>query len=125
MLSDAVISLDNRTFRPLETSDGGDVDRNTVFHYRQQGELVWGTYYGGGVRFGTLIAVVRPDGQLDMRYQQVAASGEIKAGRCLSRPHVLPDGRLRLHERWDWTEGGSGSGESWVEEIAASAGGPR
>lgn len=114
------LNLDNRTFRPIQISSGGDVDRDTVFHYRQQGELVWGTYQGGRVRFGTLIAAVRSDGRLDMRYQQVTADGEIKTGSCVSTPHVLPDGRLRFHERWTWTEGGSGSGESWIEETGQS-----
>ena len=78
---------------------------------------MWGTYAGGAVAMGTLIARVAADGSLDLRYQHVTTSGEIKMGKCASRPEALSDGRLRLHEDWQWTEGGSESGESVVEEV--------
>ncbi len=110
------VNYDGRTFRARANSEGGDVDAGTTFRYRQHGPLVWGTYEGGAVRFGTLIAVCDDTGRLDMRYQHVATDGTIKSGRCLSRPETLPDGRLRLHETWEWTEGGPGAGVSVVEE---------
>lgn len=111
------LDLDGKRFRAVSNSSEGDVDSETVFEYHQDGRVVWATYAGGGVRFGTLIATVLDDGRLDMRYQQVAADGAIKSGRCLSAPEALPDGRVRLHEAWEWTEGGAGSGTSVVEEI--------
>lgn len=89
----------------------------TVFEYRQAGNVVWATYRGGPVSFGTLIAAVQDDGSLDMRYQQVLGDGSIKTGRCRSVPEVLEDGRLRLHEEWHWTEGSEGAGASVVEEL--------
>jgi hypothetical protein len=114
------VDYNDRFFRGLANSEGGDVGGETLFHYRQQGDVVWATYEGGAVRFGTLTALVREDGRLDVRYQQVAASGEFKAGRCVSVPEVLPDGRLCLHESWRWTEGGVGSGHSRVIEVPSS-----
>lgn len=115
-----MIDYDGITFRALSNTAGGDVDGDTRFHYRQSGDVVWGTYAGGAVRFGTLVARVDAEGRLDMRYQHVDTSGRFRAGRCASTPERLPDGRLRLHERWTWTEGGEGSGESSIEQIAAS-----
>ena len=114
-------TFDNRVFRSVTNSASGDVDESTTFHYRQEGDIVWGTYRGGAVAMGTLIARVRADGTLDMRYQHVTTSGEIKMGKCASRPEALSDGRLRLHEHWQWTEGGSESGESVVEEVSSAA----
>jgi hypothetical protein len=38
-------------------------------------------------------------------------------GICRSTPEILPDGRIRLHEKWQWTSGDRSSGESIVEEI--------
>jgi hypothetical protein len=111
------IDYNNRYFRSIGNVDGGDVDANTLFHYRQEGEVVWATYRGGGVAFGTLTALVLPDGKLDMRYQQVSKDGTIKTGRCLSTPEILSDGRLCLHESWSWIEGGVGTGESRIEEV--------
>lgn len=111
------INYNDRYFRSIANLGGGDVDAETIFHYRHEGEVVWATYRGGGVAFGTLTALVLPDGKLDMRYQQVSQDGIIKTGRCLSTPEILSDGRVRLHESWSWTEGGDGAGESQVEEI--------
>jgi len=38
-------------------------------------------------------------------------------GVCRSTPELLPDGRIRLHEKWQWTCGDRASGESIIEEI--------
>ena len=113
----AAPNYDNRLFRGVSNSPGGDVGEETVFHYRQKDRIVWGTYEGGGVAIGTLLATVDDEGRLDMRYQQIGKDGVRKAGRCVSVPEVLSDGRVRLYERWEWTEGGTGSGESVVEEF--------
>ena len=112
------INYDGRVFRSVANSPHGDVDADTTFHYHQQRDVVWATYAGGWVRFGTLIAKVDDDDDsLDMRYQHVGADGAFKSGRCRSRPELLPDGRLRLYERWRWTDGAEGEGESVVEEV--------
>ena len=114
------MNYDGRVFRSVANSDGGDVDERTTFHYRQQGDLVWATYSGGSVRLGTLLATADQAGNLDMRYQHVSVDGEFKTGRCRSRPEALPDGRLRLHEEWEWTVGAFGRGESIIEEVLPS-----
>lgn len=110
------VSYDRKRFRPVEHSTGGDASNETVFEYRQTGDRVWATYAGGAVEFGMLIARADIFGHLDMRYQHFAADGSVRAGRCRSTPERLPDGRLRLRERWEWTEGGHGTGTSILEE---------
>ncbi len=52
-----------------------------------------------------------------MRYQHVNRDGELMTGHCRSTPELLPDGRLRLHESWQWTSGDGSRGESIIEEI--------
>ena len=52
-----------------------------------------------------------------MRYHHVNAAGELMTGVCRSTPELLPDGRVRLHERWQWTSGDGSSGESVIEEV--------
>jgi len=91
------INYHDRHFVPVTVSDNGEAGSDTLFHYRQEGNLVWATYEGGAVKFGTLIATVASDGTLEMRYQQVNRAGEFMNGRCTSVPELLPDGRLRLH----------------------------
>jgi hypothetical protein len=111
------INYHNRYFAPVATSDNGEVGDGTIFHYRQDGAIVWATYQGGAIRFGSLIAQVGADGSLDMRYQHINLGGKFVGGKCRSRPEVLEDGRLRLHERWEWLSGATGEGESVIEEI--------
>ena len=111
------ISYDSRNFRPASNSATGEVGEKTLFHYHQNGEIVWAEYSGGQIRFGTLIAKMLDDGSLDMRYQHINSKGELMTGTCRSTPELLPDGRLRLHEKWQWTSGDLSSGESVVEEI--------
>ena len=111
------MDYDGRRFRSVENSETGEVGPETVFDYSQDGNVVSATYGGGGVRFGTLVATVDEDGNLDARYGHVNAAGELMTGECRSKPEVLADGRIRLHEEWRWTSGDGSSGRSIVEEI--------
>lgn len=111
------ISYDGRTFAHVNNSETGEVGDGTLFYYHQDGDLVWAEYGGGQIRFGTLVAKVLDDRSLDMRYQHLNAKGELMTGVCRSTPELLPDGRLRLHEKWRWTSGDLSSGESVIEET--------
>lgn len=111
------INYRGRTFRSVSNSPNGEVGDETLFSYRQENDVVWATYAGGQIRFGTLVASVDSDGRLDMRYAHVNARGELQTGKCLSTPEILPDGRIRLHEKWEWTSGDCSTGESVVEEA--------
>ena len=111
------INYHNRYFAPVVNTANGEVDSTTVFHYRQQDNIVWATYTGGGVRWGALTALVDADDCLDMRYSHVNTAGTLMTGRCRSVPEVLADGRVRLHEDWQWTCGDESCGQSVVEEI--------
>ena len=111
------INYDNRIFRSVANTPNGEVGGETLFDYRQEGDLVWGTYEGGGVVAGHLIANVAADGALDMRYHHRSPSGALMTGLCRSRLEILPDGRYRLHEEWQWTSGDKSRGTSVVEEV--------
>jgi hypothetical protein len=113
------VSFDNRKFSLSRTTPNGDCDPETRFHYRQHGARVWAIYQGGGVQFGSLVAIGDPHGRLDMRYQHVDLSGRLRTGTCQATPEVLPDGRLRLLEKWRRTNGDLSQGHTVVEEIRA------
>ncbi|WP_461129621.1 n-acetylglutamate synthase [Spirosoma aerophilum] len=108
----------NKTFRSVTNTANGEVSSETLFHYHQENTVVWAEYAGGGIVKGFLIAVVQPDNGLDMRYEHVNTQGELMTGRCFSTPELLPDGRIRLHEQWQWTSGDGSSGTSIIEEIS-------
>jgi len=107
----------NRYFKAVSNTMNGETSEETSFHYYQQGDIVWATYQGGDILFGTLLARMDKDGSLDMRYQQLNINGEFRAGECRSVPELLPDGRYRVHEKWHWVSGDESSGTSVIEEV--------
>lgn len=112
-----MISYDNKFFRPVSNTENGEVDEQTIFHYHQQGSILTCTYKGGQIAHGHLIGLVDAAGQIHMRYHQVNTSGELMTGICISTPERMPNGKIRLHERWQWTSGDMSHGESVLEEI--------
>jgi hypothetical protein len=111
-----MINYNNKRFGMLSTSTGAS--NETVFHYQQAGDVVWGVYEGGSVIRGTLLATVDAAGVLDLRFAHVKTSGEIVTGVSISKPEILPDGRIRLVEDFHFTSGDPYKGVSVVEEIA-------
>jgi hypothetical protein len=112
-----MIDYNNRAFRSIQNSSTGEVSSETLFHYHQQDNIVWAEYSGGEIVRGQLIAKCDADGHLDMRYQHINKRGELMTGKCRSTPEILSDGRIRLHEKWQWTCGDRSAGESVIEEI--------
>ncbi len=111
------INYHNRRFRPVKNTDNGETSSDTLFLYRQVDNILTAEYSGGDIVTGHLIALVGDKGELDMRYHQVNKSGELMTGICHSSPEILPDGRIRLYEKWKWTSGDMTDGESVLEEI--------
>lgn len=108
---------DGKIFRSAENTANGEVGSETLFHYHQNGNIVWAEYAGGSIVKGSLIATVAEDNSLDMRYHHVNRNGELMTGKCRSIPKKLEDGRLQMSERWEWTSGDCSSGESIIEEV--------
>jgi hypothetical protein len=113
-----VATMYNKTFTPLSNTSNGEVSSATLFHYHQKDHIVWAKYNDGSIVKGSLIATVQDkDGTLDKRYQHVNTKGELMTGCCESRLERLEDGRLRMHEKWQWTSGDCSKGGSVVEEV--------
>lgn len=110
-----MIDYDGRRFSPTDHGPGVEAP---VAAYRQRGDLLWADFTGGEVRRGSLTGLRHADGSIEFTYTMVLAGGTILAGRCRSTPEVLPDGRIRLHERWERYGGQAASGTSVLEEIA-------
>lgn len=112
-----MIDYNDRKFRPITNSENGEVDGEMIFHYKQKGNIVTCQYSGANIKEGHLIALVDEQGALDMRYHQVNTKGEIMTGTCRSTPDTMPNGKIRLHETWQWTSGDLSKGSSLLEEV--------
>jgi len=110
------MNYNNKLFRPVSNTENGETSDETIFHYRQSGNILTSEYSGGKIVKGHLIGLVNEQGEIDMRYHQVNVHGEIMTGMCKSTPEILPNGKIRLHEKWQWTSGDGSSGSSVIEE---------
>ena len=112
-----MIDYHNKQFCSVNNTDNGEVSSETLFHYQQTGDIITATYAGGQIKQGNLIGKVNAEGQIDMRYQHLNQAMEFMTGRCVSTPELLPNGKVRLHEKWQWTSGDCSEGESMIEEV--------
>ncbi|MDP4845158.1 MAG: n-acetylglutamate synthase, partial [Salibacteraceae bacterium] len=95
----------------------GETSSETVFHYVQEGNILTSNYSGGKIVKGHLMGKVDENGIITMCYHQINTAGELMTGTCTSTPEVLPNGKIRLHETWQWTSGDLSKGASIIEEI--------
>jgi hypothetical protein len=111
-----MINYNDRVFRPVVNSENGETSGETVFIYKQTGNILTSEYSGGKIVKGHLIGLVNGEGEIEMRYHQVNHRGELMTGTCKSKPEILENGKIRLHENWEWTSGNKSKGHSIIEE---------
>lgn len=113
-------SLEGRRFRAAESIEGGEVEPETVFAFRETAGVVWAEYAGGEIVRGFLVGR-RDRDHIDFRYVQLNRDGGTSCGRSIDRIHVRPDGLIELHEKWEW-ESRRGNGTSVLLEEAKKTG---
>ncbi len=111
------INYNNKKFRPVKNTLNGETTEETIFEYKQNGNILSSEYSGGKILKGHLIGLVDENGNIEMRYHQVNDKGQLMTGICFSKPEILMDGKIRLHEKWEWTSGDKSKGKSTIEEC--------
>ncbi|CAM3454374.1 n-acetylglutamate synthase [Zobellia roscoffensis] len=111
------MNYNGKKFRPVQNSENGETTQETVFHYKQNGNILTSEYAGGKIEKGHLIGLVDDQGYIDMRYHQVNTDGELMTGLCSSIPEITKEGKIRLYETWQWTSGDRSKGTSILEEL--------
>lgn len=111
-----MINYNNKIFKPVSNTENGETSNETTFLYKQEGNILTSQYTGGKIISGHLIGLVDNLGNIEMRYHQVNEKGELMTGICTSKPEILENGKIRLHEIWQWTSGDLSKGNSIIEE---------
>lgn len=111
------INYDGKKFVPKSNTENGEVDGKTVFHYHQKENTIWAEYFGGEIKQGFLIGTVDNNGKLAFTYQHLNESDQLRLGKCNSTPVILNDGRIELHEEWQWLNGDESKGTSVLIEV--------
>jgi len=109
----AIINFNNKTFSLVQNSTAGSAGTETKFNYKQEGNMVTADYYGGIIRYGKIIAILK-ENKLDMLYQCLTVSNELKAGKAMADISVLDDGKLKLQLNWEWL---GDNGEKGISEY--------
>lgn len=112
-----MINYHNKKFKPLSSSKNSETTTETVFIYKQDGNILTSSYKGGNIVKGHLIGLVDDNGTINMRYHQINTNGELMTGICISKPEITLNGKIKLHETWQWTSGDKSKGSSVLEEI--------
>ena len=112
-----LINYNNKKFRPIQNTENGETSSETIFHYKQIGNILTSDYKGGKILCGHLIGIVDELGHIEMSYHQINDQFEIMTGNCKSKPEIMKNGKIRLYETWKWTSGDFSSGSSIIEEI--------
>ncbi len=112
-----MINYHNKRFRPVKSSKNSETTSETIFFYKQSGNILTCNYSGGNVIEGHLIGLVNDEGIIDMRYHQINKNEVLMTGICISKPEIDANGKIRLHETWQWTSGDASKGNSILEEI--------
>ena len=112
-----MIDYHNKKFAGVSNSESGEVSGATIFHYQVEGSMLKGSYSGGEISEGQLLGVIHQDDTLEFLYQHINNDGVLKAGRCKSKPEILPNGSIRLYESWHWFDENSSKGTSVLEEL--------
>ena len=111
------MNYNDKIFRPTSNTENGETSNETIFHYKQVDNVLTSRYLGGKIKYGHLIGLVVKNGNIEMRYHQLNDKDELMTGICKSKPEILENGKIRLHESWEWTSGDKSKGQSIIEEI--------
>lgn len=106
----------NKKFRLVENSENGKVNADTIFEYKQEGNLVTADYHGGTIRYGKIIATLQGD-RLNMLYQCLTTDNELKAGKAVAMVSMNHNGKMKLRLEWEWLGDGENRGVSEYVEV--------
>lgn len=111
------MNYNNKKFKAISNTPNGETNKETIFEYKQEANILTSEYSGGNIKQGHLLGIVDENGGIKMKYHQINIHGELLSGTCQSTPEILSNGKIRLHEQWQWTSGDCSHGKSIIEEI--------
>jgi hypothetical protein len=114
------MTLAGSTFRAVANSINGTLNTDTTMTFVSEDEWgILGVYGGGTIRTGSVVASRKGPSTIEMLYQCVTTSGELKAGRATASFSHDSDRRLCMHLDWQWLTGDRSKGASeWVLEAS-------
>lgn len=113
--------INNKKFMNAKNTSNGEVSAETIFHYKQNANLIEATYSGGAVKQGHIIGVMTGDHTFRMYYQHINLDDELRVGECQTTIAISPLGKIELIEKWRWLNGDCSEGQSILIEYEESS----
>jgi len=110
------MNLNKKRFRTSENKSGLSSDE-TTFQYFEKNSVISGSYSGGSIVEGTLLGKRVADDKIELLYQCLTDSGELKAGESTGTLSINAGGLLEIRYDWQWLNGTRTGGESVYVEI--------
>jgi hypothetical protein len=112
----SALSLNGLKMHVVSTAEVGEVNRDTIVDFSQEGSIISARYTGGKVRLGFLVGTI--NGRTgSFRYAQVDNEGHIDGGTSSYEIERTDAGRMRLVEHFKW-DSRPGSGTNIFEELS-------
>ncbi len=110
------INYDGRIFIVEANSENGELCRETIFKYHQNGNQFWAEYDGGSVIIGHILGIVSDTVNLKFYYHHINKQNDLRIGYCESTPIIDGAGKIKLYENWKWLNGDESKGTSVLIE---------
>lgn len=107
-MNKSTLNLDNIRMSVIITAENGVVNRDTIFSFSHENEIVTAAYKGGKIIQGYLVGTMIGD-KLEFCYCQLQAGGSFNYGRSSCFVERGDDGKLILTENFkSLAHGGEG-----------------
>ena len=114
------MNLAGKTFRAVSNTASGAVSSETAMSFETDDGVAAGSYAGGAVKVGHVLARHGERDRLELLYHGATADGDIRAGKAQGRLEYDEDGRLQMILSWQWLTGDKATGHSrWLLEPPA------
>ncbi len=104
-------NFNNKTFSLVENSENGQVNSETLFKYKQDGDVITADYSGGTVIYGKIIGKLN-NNSITMLYQCLTQDRQLKAGKAIANISITKDNKIKLKLNWEWLDDKNEQGTS-------------
>ncbi len=109
------MNLAGKVFRAVSNSKNGHLNSETEMRFTADDDIVVGTYSGGTIVVGHVLAKRTGATELEMLYQGATRDGIQSAGTAHATFSPDSEGRLHMYLDWQWLTGDRSKGQSeWV-----------
>jgi hypothetical protein len=109
------MKLTGLVFRAVANSKNGNINAETIMRFTSDDPVIVGSYSGGTVVAGHVLAKRLDESEIEMLYQGATTDGQVQAGKARAQFRPNADGRMSMYLEWQWLTGDRSFGQSeWV-----------